>query len=346
MADESARAGLAASVIIVNYNGRAYMDACLEALFAQRVPGGFEVIVVDNRSADGSVEHLRARWPRAELVEAGANRGFAGGNNLGIDRARGRHVVLLNNDTRVRPGWLGALVEAADSEAMVGAVASKLVYLDRPGVIQNAGGLILSDGSGGDRGTDEEDRGQYDAREEVFGACGCGVLLTRDMLRDVGAFDDTFFMYYEDTDLSWRMRLRGWRVLYEPAAVIEHVHSGTSGEWSPFFIFHVDRNRMFMLLKNAPAGFLARSLLRFAAMSAAYAARSLARRGVARRRGGETGPGISRARIQVRVLGSLLRHLPEMLGKRRAIRGGRTVPDADIARWFFPREEWNKRFRR
>src|SRR5262249_51352308 len=151
-----------------------------------------------------------------------------------------------------------------EADRSVGAVTSKLVFMDRPGVIQNAGSLVLSDGSGGDRGTGEEDRGQYDRREEVFAACGAAVLLTRPMLDDVGALDPAFFAYYEDTDLSWRMRLRGWKIVYEPEAVVEHTHSGTSIEWSPFFTFHADRNRLFMILKNAPPTFALRSFARFA----------------------------------------------------------------------------------
>ncbi|MEP7105634.1 MAG: glycosyltransferase family 2 protein [Chloroflexota bacterium] len=338
-------AGPRASVVVVNYNGRHYLDTCLEALLAQELEGGFEVILVDNGSGDGSADHVRQRWPEVQLVEAGANLGFAGGNNLGIGQARGRHLVLINNDTRARPGWLAALVAAAEADARVGAVTPKLVYMDRPGVIQNAGSLLLSDGSGADRGAGEEDRGQLDAREEVFGLCGCGALLRREMLDDVGAFDEDFFAYYEDTDLSWRMRLRGWRVLYEPAAVVEHVHSGTSIEWSPFFTFHVDRNRLFMILKNAPSGFAAAAFTRFAVLAARAAARALLRRG---RHTGEVGhrppaPGPSRARLHLNVVASLLRHLPSMLARRRRIRRRRTVPDADIRRWLYPREKWQQR---
>jgi N-acetylglucosaminyl-diphospho-decaprenol L-rhamnosyltransferase len=329
--------------VVVNHNGRRYLDDCLAALLDQRLDGGFEVILVDNGSADGSAAYVRGRWPKVRVVEAGANRGFAGGNNLGIEQANGHHLVLINNDTRARAGWLAALVAAAESDPRAGAVTPKLVYMDRPHVIQNAGSLLLSDGSGADRGAGEEDRGQLDQPEEVFGLCGCGALLRREMLADVGTFDEDFFAYYEDTDLSWRMRLRGWRVLYEPAAVVEHVHSGTSVEWSPFFTFHVDRNRLFMILKNAPSAFVARSFARFAVQSARAGARALLRRG--RRRpaaGGGTG-GVSRSRIHLQVAASLLKHLAPMLARRRRIRRGRAVADAEIARWQYPREKWDNR---
>jgi GT2 family glycosyltransferase len=337
----------AASVVIVNYNGLRFLDPCMEALFAQEVEGGFEVVVVDNGSVDGSVDHLRQRWPQVRVVEAGANLGFAGGNNLGMRESVGRHLILLNNDTRVREGWLRALIDAADAGGRIGAVTSKLVFLDRPHIIQNAGGLVLSDGSGGDRGTGEKDSGQYDRTEEVFNMCGAAVLLTREMLADVGDFDEEFFMYYEDTDLSWRMRLRGWRILYEPRAVVEHVHSGSSVEWSPFFTFHVDRNRLFMLIKDAPPGLVVRAFSRFARMSAGFAARMLLRR-LRRPRAVEDAPakrgtGTNRALIQVRVLASLLRHLPSMLRKRRATRSQRSVADDAITSWFLPREQWHVR---
>jgi GT2 family glycosyltransferase len=327
--------------VVVNYNGLRYLDTCLEALLAQQLEGGFEVIVVDNGSGDGSVAHLRERWPAVRVLEPGANLGFAGGNNRGIAAASGRHLVLINNDTRARPGYLAALVAAAESDDRIGAVTPKLVFMDRPVVIQNAGALLLSDGSGADRGSGEEDHGQYGRQEEVFGICGCGCLLSRRMLADVGAFDEDFWMYYEDTDLSWRMRMRGWHVLYEPAAVVEHVHAGTSVEWSPAFTFHVDRNRLFMIVKNAPAGFVFRSFAGFARLSVRAAARALLGRGG--RAPGRPGPGgaPSRSRIHLRVVGSLLRHLPVMWARRRRIRGRRLVTDAELLRWLYPREKWD-----
>ena len=166
------------------------------------------------------------------------------------------------------------------------------------------------------------------------------------MLEDVGSFDETFFMYYEDTDLNWRMRLRGWKVMYEPTAVVDHVHAGSSREWSPFFIFCVDRNRMFMLLKNAALPMVARSYRRFATL-AFDNSRLVARGRMSERRSASgnfsherAGRDSSRARIHLHVAASLAAHLPEMLAKRAHIRRRRTVPDAAIERWFYPREQW------
>jgi len=335
------------SVVILNYNGLGVLPACLDAVRRQELDGGFEVIVVDNASADGSAAWVRRHHPWVRLVEAGSNLGFAAGNNLGLRHSRGENAVLLNNDTAVRPGWLAALVSAADADPRAGAVTSKLMFMHRPGTIQNAGGLLLSDGSGGDRGTHQSDIGQFDRREEVFAFCGAGVLLRREMLEEVGAFDEAFFMYYEDLDLSWRMRMRGWRVIYEPAAVIDHVHAGSSGEGSPFFIFHADRNRMFMVLKNAPIRFVLQAF-------AGFYGRALGNL-LGNRRGGPAGrvespgvrptlqPGGSRARIHVRVALSFVRFLPRMLARRAGIRRGRTVADAEISRWLYPREQWDAR---
>lgn len=333
-----------ASIIVLNHNGRRFLDPCLTAVLDQELDAGFEVLLVDNASRDGSVDFVRSRFPAVTVVETEANLGYAGGNNVGIGRARGLYIVLLNNDTKVRPGWLTALVAAA-GEPQVGAITSKLVFMERPDVVQNAGSMVLTDGSGADRGAGEADQGQYGKREEVFAACGCGMLLTRTMLEDVGLLDSTFFAYYEDTDLSWRMRLRGWRILYEPTAVVEHLHSGTSVEWSPFFTFHVDRNRLFMILKNAPLDFAAGAFARFAWQAAKGSMRAV---GKAFRQGPQPSKAggasrNSRAAIHLRVLASLMSHLPEMLAKRHRIRQGRRVADQDILRWFYPRERWDAR---
>jgi GT2 family glycosyltransferase len=334
-----------ASVVVLNYNGLQYLDTCLHSLIAQELPGGLEIIVVDNNSVDGSSDHIRRRFPEVTVIQAESNLGFAAGNNLGIEQSRGRYVVLLNNDTSVRPGWLAALVQTAEAQPGVGAVTSKLVFLDRPDVIQNAGTLVLSDGSGADRGAGEQDHGQYDQEVEVFAACGCGMLLSRAMVEQVGGFDPTFFTYYEDTDLSWRMRLFGWRVVYQPKAVVDHVHSGTSVEWSPFFTFHVDRNRLFMIIKNAPVKFVVRSFGWYAWLAAQGAARAVVRRGsrISRSPRAVRISPAARARIHLHVLSSVVRHLPEMLAKRRWIRKQRVMSDAEILRWFYPRKLWDAR---
>lgn len=305
----------AASIVVVNWNGLRFLDRCLGALQAQELDGGFEVVLVDNGSTDGSVEHVRAAHPAVRVVEAGRNLGFSAGADLGIAAARGRHLVLLDNDTEVRPGWLSALVAAAEGDQRVGAVDCKVLFKEPPGTINSAGLMMVADGRTIGRGFGEPDRGQYDQPAEVFGACTTASLFRRRMLEEVGPLDPAFFAYLDDTDLSWRMRLAGWRVVYEPKAVVEHVSNGTGGRASDLLLFRVNRNRLFLLVKNAPAG---RALRELALLRVDAPARRL--------------------RLRLRVATSLVRHLPGLLLARRRVRKSRRVADAEVARWFYPVE--------
>jgi GT2 family glycosyltransferase len=315
-------------VLIVNFNGRHHLDACLTALAAQDLPRHrFEVVVADNGSADGSVEHLREHFPWVRTVALGRNHGFAEGNNLALRHAHGDLIALLNNDTRPHPGWLSELVRVLLADGTVGGVASKILLRDEPGVLNSSGLVLLRDGRGADRGFRRPDRGQFERTEEVFGACGASVLLRRAMIEDVGFFDPRFFMYYEDLDLAWRCRLRGWRFLFAPGSRVDHAHCATSGESSPFFVFHVERNRVLTSLKNAPF---------FQAFWAVVGgglrvARAWLRLAGWRRPAGMTvrhGLSVSRA------LASVFRLLPAVLCDRYRIRvARRRVPDGAVTRW-------------
>src|SRR4029450_12893872 len=183
-------------------------------------------------------------------------------------------------------------------------------------VLNNAGSMVFRDGYGADRAYQELDRGQYQRPEEVFAFCGGAVCFRTEALRQAGVFDDDFFLYYEDTDLSWRLRSLGWRIRYQPAAVARHIHSASSVEWSPLFVFHTDRNRLLMLTKNARAGLAAREVLRYPLTTA-----SLARREVARARPPppRPPPPVRPTLLRLRVLGSYLRLLPVMVVRRRRI---------------------------
>ncbi len=316
------------SVVIVNLNGLRFLDDCLGSLAGQTYPAGrWEVVLVDNGSTDGSAAHVRTRYPWVRVIETGRNLGFTGGNNVGIRHCVGEFVALLNNDTVVRPRWLEALVEAAGADERVGGVASKLLFKHEPGRINSAGLHLYRDGRGGDRGFREADEGQYEDEAEVFGACGAAVLLRRAMLEDVGLFDERFFLYYEDLDLAWRARLRGWRFRYAPRSVVYHVHCGTSGEASPLFTYFVERNRVFLALKNGPPQLAARALAVFAAKAALQWTAVLTRRerGDAARR---------KAANYLRAAAVLAWRLPGLLASRCWIRGlGRRTTDAELEKW-------------
>lgn len=320
-------------MILVNHNGRDRLANCLQALQPQAAEAGADVVVVDNASTDSSLEYLRSQRGRLRLITSTSNLGFAAANNLAIRESRSPYAVLLNTDTRPQPGALAALLQAAESRSNSAAITAKLVFADRPQVIQNAGLLLLSDGSGGDRGTGEEDRGQFDQPQEVFGACGAAMLLRRSALDEAGLFDESFWMYYEDLDLSWRLRLAGWRIHYEPRAVVEHEHAASSGEWSERFTFLVDRNRLFAVLKNGAPRLVARSFstLLLRALGSAAVQQPAPNRG------------LRRARTHGPVARSFAAHLPEMLAKRRFIRSRRKIADAEIERWMYPRARWDTR---
>jgi GT2 family glycosyltransferase len=329
------------SVLVLNWNGARILPNCLAALAETAYPDGcWETVVVDNASTDGSLAAATAAFPWAKSRRNGGNWGFSKGYNAAMRAAPGEYVALLNSDTRVRPGWLEAMVRAAEANPRAAAVTAKLIFPPESanaGRIQNAGGLLLRDGSGRDRGTlvrdgrviQEEDRGQYDRPEEVFHFNGAAVLLRKAALEDAGYFDERYFMYYEDLDLSWRFRLRGWSVLYAPDALVEHEHAASSTEWSPLFTYNVDRNRPLMLLKLAPLDLALREVARYGAEFALNAAR-VAWWGATRH---QRGPHAARAKLQARVLLSWLRDLPGVLADRAAVRRSRRVPDAAIARW-------------
>ncbi|RLT36700.1 MAG: glycosyltransferase family 2 protein, partial [Chloroflexi bacterium] len=192
------------TVVVLNWNGLRLLPPCLGAVAQTDYPAGqWETVVVDNASTDGSAEWVEANHPWVRVRRNPGNWGFGRGNNPAMRDAPGPFVVLLNSDTRVRPGWLRALVDTMAAEPRAGAATAKLLFPDdgpRRGRIQNAGGMLLPDGSGRDRGTvvdagrvsHEPDDGRYDAREEVFFFCGAAVMLRKSALEEVGYFDERY----------------------------------------------------------------------------------------------------------------------------------------------------------
>ncbi len=238
------------TIVIVNYNGRHFLGECLGALEHQDVPRHcYEVLVIDNASTDDSSEFVRLQFPGVRFVTLERNLGFAGGNNVGFRLARGQWVALLNNDTRVEPGWLSGLLAATGDG--VGGVCSRLMFRDEPGVVNSTGLVPYRDGRAGDRHLRRAVDGDVLAPAEVFGGCGASLLLSRELLDDVGGFDRTLFMYYEDFDLAWRARLRGWRFVYAPDSVVHHVCGGSAT--NARLLRQVERNRVLVALANAPA---------------------------------------------------------------------------------------------
>lgn len=268
------------SVVVVTWNGLHHLRRCLPAVLGQELPGGheFELLVVDNASTDGSVEYLAALAAddaRVRVIRNTRNERFAGPNNQAFSAARGEYVVTLNNDTLAEPGWLSALVEAADGDERVGSAASKMVFGHAPNVIQSAGIVIDRAGIAWDRlvgqpvlspdgqkrqtltvgesGREEVEGDRREAVVEVFGASGGAALYRKRMLDELGGFDARFEMYLEDVDLAWRAQLAGWRAVYAPRAVVRHAHSGSAVEGSPFKNWQLGRNKVWTIAKCYPS---------------------------------------------------------------------------------------------
>jgi GT2 family glycosyltransferase len=238
------------SIVIVTWNGRQYIDACLDAVAAQHGVST-ETILVDNASTDGTAAYVRERFPHVRLVVMPENRGFAGGNNAGVLEARGRFIALLNNDAVPEPGWVQALVRGMDEEAGFALVTSRIVYMHDPGVIDSAGDSLLAAGGAFKR---HHGASVELAREssEVFGVCGAACLMPRRVFDELGGFDEDFFISHEDVDLSYRARLLGYRCRYVADAVVRHHGSVSIGRASGFAIFHGQRNLEWLYFKNTP----------------------------------------------------------------------------------------------
>lgn len=238
------------SVVCVNWNGRDYIARTLRSVLDQRYRP-IEVIVVDNKSDDDSVAIIREKFASVRLIENGKNAGWPAGLNLGIAASRGEYVVPINNDLWMEPGCVAEMVTAVEKDRRYGSCAAK-VYLDKDkGVVEVAGVGIYVDGSSYARGR-LRPRSEFEREEEVFCASDCCCLYKRQMLDEIGPYDDGFFLYAEETEMGWRYRLAGWTCIYTPKAVAYHEHSASSKGYSPMKAFHVERNRIWVAIRYFP----------------------------------------------------------------------------------------------
>ena len=251
------------SVIIVNYNGRHFLGECFGSLARQIRPAD-EVILVDNASTDGSVDYTREHFPWVKVVASETNTGFAEGNNLGLAQAQGDYLALLNNDTEVDEGWLEELVRTLDADGQVGAAVSKIYLASSYPTLDCAGAEFNNLGFCWGRGSNQLDRGQFDTASEVPAVTACAMLLRREALGGAPLFDERLFMYYEEFDLSLRLRGRRYAIVYVPTAVVYHKRSegvkGATRKPVLFQQFYGNRNRVKILFKYYPPAVLLRSL--------------------------------------------------------------------------------------
>ena len=231
-------------------------------------------------------------------------------------------------DKPVTMSWDGGAAELPATTVPTEQVFEVPAGIPSYDVVNNVGSIVLRNGYGADRGYQDVDEGQYDEGEEVFALCGAAVAFRTEAGRQVDWFDDDFFLYYEDTDLSWRLRSAGWSIRYEPKAVVRHVHAASSVEWSPVFVFHTDRNRLLMLVKDATFAFAWRECVRYP-----LTAGSIALRTVRQSLKSRTRPAVRPTLMRLKVLLSFLRLLPVMLAKRRAVRRQAVVSRKELERW-------------
>jgi GT2 family glycosyltransferase len=244
------------AVIVVNWNGGAFLQDCLESLDRQHRPPD-HVIVVDNASTDDSLLRAEQWLRRAEVIRLTENVGFAKANNIGARAAqRFDTLALLNPDARAAPGWLGALLRAAEQHPETAAFASQMRLLSSPDQLDGAGDSYHVSGRAWRNGHRMPSSDWPEEDFEVFAPCAAAALYRRDAFEAVGGFDEQYFCYFEDIDLGFRLRLRGHRCLYVHDAVVEHASSGLSGYRSDFSVYHGERNAVWTFVKDMPGPLL------------------------------------------------------------------------------------------
>jgi GT2 family glycosyltransferase len=307
------------TVVVVNWRQAELTARALTSLRSQTI--SHRVLLVDNASGDGSVDSLAAGFPEVEVLELPENVGFAGGMAAALARVDTRFVALLNNDAVAEPGWLEHSLAALEDPTVAAASAKLLLDDGAPERrINNAGVVLLETGYGADRGLGEPDDERFAAPVEVFGFSGGAAVLRTLAVKAVGGFDPSLFMYYEDTDLSWRLRLAGWRIVYVPQAVVHHRHAASSDQRSRMFAFHTERNRLLLLARHAPLPYAVGAGARFLLTTASLAAKRVAGVDVPDEQ-------VFDPRLRLQVTAAVARRLPGTLAARRraadrAERGG------------------------
>lgn len=302
------------SIIIPHYNGAHHLAPCFTALRRQSYPH-LEIILVDNGSTDESVPLTKRDFPEVKIFELGQNLGFVKAVNYGITQANGQIIIPLNNDTEAASGWAQALVDALNAYPDAGIAASKMLLFNERDKLHSAGDGFGTNGIPINRGVWQKDQGQFDGDTYIFGGCGGAVAYRRDMLNDIGLFDEDLFMYLEDVDLNWRAQLAGYRAVFAPQAVVYHHLSATGG--GIIASYYTGRNTILVQAKDVPASIFGRYWRQILGAQLKISLNALkAWRGEA-----------ARARLKGQLAG--LWQLPKwLLFKRRAVQKKKRVTDS------------------
>jgi GT2 family glycosyltransferase len=256
------RAWPSVSIITVNYNGLEHLGTCFRSLRALDYPADrFEVVCVDNASADGSLDFIRSEHPEVRLIEAGSNLGFAAGCNLGVRSSDSDCIAFLNNDARVDPGWLKALVGALDDDPQTVCSAAKMLDWEGAEVDFVEGHLCFHGFARQAHWREHYQPGAFGESQPLLFACGGAMLVDRRVFLDIGGFDERFWMFFEDVDLGWRLWVMGYRVVFAPEAITYHRHHASASRLNSYRRNYLyERNGLFMIIKNYEEANLARVL--------------------------------------------------------------------------------------
>lgn len=318
------------SINILHYRTKEFVAPCIEALLQQTYPH-IEILFIDNGSKDGSVELVRSRFPTVRVIENTTNLFFCKAHNLGFRQCRGDYIIPLNADIILAPDFVEQMVCAKEMGVRVGSVTGRLLRLGTdfkplsPPVIDSTGMGFSPELRHFDRGAEQEDRGQYNRFEFVFGASGACPLYDRKMVQDVSImgqfFDEDFVIYREDADLSWRAQIMGWRCLYTPRAVAFHMRgvrpSHGRTQIDGLFNMHSVKNRFLMRIKNITPGV-------FKKVGLSMIGRDLMVIGFL----------VLSEHKSLPALWHVIRLWPKMRRKRSLIMAKRRVSDHYLARWF------------
>jgi hypothetical protein len=239
------------SVIVLNHNGGKFLKGCLTSTLNTDYPN-FEVILVDNASIDNSLKiaQLFIQNSKFKIINSQKNLGFSKGNNIGASEAKGKYLLFLNNDTIVEKNWLKELIAVIDNDSSVGAVQPKLLFLQNPNAVQSAGNFIDTLGFTIPRTRLPEEQKKLNCQCEIA-ATGAAFMIRRDLFDHLGGFEQNFFIYYEDTDLSWRVYMAGKSILLVPSSIVYHAEGAFMGSTKLAFRINLyTRNQLFIVLKN------------------------------------------------------------------------------------------------
>lgn len=304
------------TLAILNYNGRELLPVVLESVRAQTA-SGFRVNVLDDASSDDSLAYLSEHWPEVNVICSERNLGISAAMARAIETTQTEYVAVLNNDIELAPEWVEQMRAALQAHPEAAAADGKMLNFYRRDELDGAGDVMARNGYPGRRGQRERDAGQYDQPGEVFSATGGAALFRRNAFEQVGPFDSDLGAYYEDVDWGFRARLRGMTVRYAPGAVCYHMGSATTSRNPGRYAMLIVRNQIIVVIKNYPAGLLARHLPRIVYFELKWALFNALH-------------GLGRAHLRGVI--AAIKALPATLRKRRAIQRGRVVTLADLER--------------